>query len=98
MTSFLVKAPFLRGTRAARDRAMTRTIARAVGGGGGREGGREEEKEEEDEQQAKFVRRIEYAFIWRACMRTYVIQRGEERSGMEQEVIIRLMECERQER
>lgn len=37
LTSFLVKAPFLRGTRAARDRAMTRTIARAVGGGGGEE-------------------------------------------------------------
>lgn len=87
MTSFLVKAPFLRGTRAARDRAMTRTIARAVGGGGGEEKERTRRrkgrKEEEDEQRAKFVRRIECAFIWRACMRTYVAveRRGEERSG-----------------
>lgn len=87
LTSFLVKAPFLRGTRAARDRAMTRTIARAVGGGGGDEtedGRRKRRKEEEeDEQRAKFVRRIECAFIWRACMRTYVAERGEgrERSG-----------------
>lgn len=87
MTSFLVKAPFLRGTRAARDRAMTRTIARAVGGGGGEEkertGGERGERRRRMSKRAKFVRRIECAFIWRACMRTYVAEerRGEERSG-----------------
>lgn len=50
---------------------------------GGEDGRRKGRKEEEDEQRAKFVRRIECAFIWRACMRTYVAEerRGEERSG-----------------
>lgn len=77
-------------TGRARDRAMTRTIARAVGGGGGREGedeGRrkrrkEEEEEEEDEQRAKFVKEDRVRFHL-ACMHAHVRSRGEEKGGAE---------------
>lgn len=45
---------------------------------GGEGGGDGSDERRGGEQRAKFVRRIECAFIWRACTRTYVAG-GEER-------------------
>lgn len=81
-----VRESALSSQHTARDRAMTRMIARALG--------RAEQSRAEQNRAnglGSVMGRIESAFIWRACIRTYVDEeregkREKEREGGEMEI------------
>lgn len=85
-----VRESALSSWHTARDRAMTRTIVRTLGGRTERSGA-----ERSGAARPSVRRRIESAFIWRACTREYAEGREREREG--EVIITALVECEHQE-